>query len=190
MHDAWAPYDIYTAAGHQLCCAHARRELQAITDLAAEGQWCWATQATDALTAMENWSVRRSARAASTARHHSRTARCTAARVQRHGTITAASPSQLSDGGCAVVVMSKDRAAQLGLPSRSYPGVDARPRPFRRTGQRQRRRHRPRPPGRHEWCPARPDPRSGTPPPRRGTGVPEHRGGGPADALIIRVPGK
>ena len=32
------------------------------------------------------------------------------------GTITAASASQLSDGGCAVVVMSKDRAAQLGLP--------------------------------------------------------------------------
>jgi acetyl-CoA C-acetyltransferase len=32
------------------------------------------------------------------------------------GTITAASASQLSDGGCAVVVMSKDRATQLGLP--------------------------------------------------------------------------
>jgi transposase len=52
MHDAWAPYDTYTAAGHQLCCAHARRELQAITDL-AEGEWCWATQAADALTAMQ-----------------------------------------------------------------------------------------------------------------------------------------
>jgi transposase len=53
VHDAWAPYDSYTAAGHQLCCAHARRELQAITDLAAEGEWCWATQAADALTAMQ-----------------------------------------------------------------------------------------------------------------------------------------
>jgi transposase len=53
VHDAWAPYDIYTAAGHQLCCAHARRELQAITDLAPQGEWCWATQAADALTAMQ-----------------------------------------------------------------------------------------------------------------------------------------
>ena len=53
VHDAWAPYDSYTAAGHQLCCAHARRELQAVTDLAPEGQWCWATQAADALTAMQ-----------------------------------------------------------------------------------------------------------------------------------------
>ncbi|MGH3244594.1 MAG: acetyl-CoA C-acyltransferase [Trebonia sp.] len=32
------------------------------------------------------------------------------------GTITAATASQLSDGACAVVVMSKDRAARLGLP--------------------------------------------------------------------------
>ena len=32
------------------------------------------------------------------------------------GTITAGSSSQLSDGACAVVVMSKDRAAGLGLP--------------------------------------------------------------------------
>jgi acetyl-CoA C-acetyltransferase len=33
-----------------------------------------------------------------------------------HGNITAGSSSQLSDGACAVVVMSRDRAAQLGLP--------------------------------------------------------------------------
>ena len=33
-----------------------------------------------------------------------------------HGTITAGSASQLSDGACAVVVMSRDRARQLGLP--------------------------------------------------------------------------
>ena len=32
------------------------------------------------------------------------------------GTITAGSASQLSDGACAVVVMSKDRASRLGLP--------------------------------------------------------------------------
>jgi acetyl-CoA C-acetyltransferase len=32
------------------------------------------------------------------------------------GTITAGSASQLSDGACAIVVMSKDRAAELGLP--------------------------------------------------------------------------
>jgi transposase len=53
VHDAWAPYDLYTAAGHQLCCAHAQRELQAVADLAPEGEWCWATQAADALTAMQ-----------------------------------------------------------------------------------------------------------------------------------------
>jgi acetyl-CoA C-acetyltransferase len=33
-----------------------------------------------------------------------------------HGTITAGSSSQLSDGACAVVVMSKARAEQLGVP--------------------------------------------------------------------------
>ena len=54
VHDAWAPYDIYTAPDHQLCCAHALRELQAVTDLAPEGEWCWATQAAEALTAMQN----------------------------------------------------------------------------------------------------------------------------------------
>ena len=34
-HDAWAPYDLYAAAEHQLCCAHVLRELQAVTDAAA-----------------------------------------------------------------------------------------------------------------------------------------------------------
>jgi hypothetical protein len=52
VHDAWAPYDTYAAPDHQLCCAHALRELQAVTDAAPPGQWCWAAQATDALTAM------------------------------------------------------------------------------------------------------------------------------------------
>jgi len=33
----------------------------------------------------------------------------------KEGTITAGSASQISDGGCAVVVMSKDKAEELGL---------------------------------------------------------------------------
>ena len=53
VHDAWAPYDSYINAGHQLCCAHALRELQAVGDCAPDGQWCWATQAADAITAMQ-----------------------------------------------------------------------------------------------------------------------------------------
>jgi transposase len=54
IHDAWAPYDTYTSPDHQLCCAHARRELQAVTDAAPQGQWCWAAQAAEALTAMQD----------------------------------------------------------------------------------------------------------------------------------------
>lgn len=54
MHDAWAPYDTYDKAAHALCNAHVLRELQAVTDLAPEGQWCWAAQATDALREMNN----------------------------------------------------------------------------------------------------------------------------------------
>jgi transposase len=54
VHDAWAPYDTCTAPDHQLCCAHALRELQAVTDAAPQGQWCWATQAAEALTAMQD----------------------------------------------------------------------------------------------------------------------------------------
>ena len=53
VHDAWAPYDTYTVPDHQLCCAHALRELQAVTDAAAGDRWCWATQAAEALTAMQ-----------------------------------------------------------------------------------------------------------------------------------------
>jgi len=54
VHDAWAPYDTYLDAEHQLCCAHALRELQAVTDTAPPGNdWCWATQAADALVAMQ-----------------------------------------------------------------------------------------------------------------------------------------
>ena len=54
VHDAWAPYDTYTGPDHQLCCAHALRELQAVTDAAPGGQWCWAAQAAEALTAMQD----------------------------------------------------------------------------------------------------------------------------------------
>jgi transposase len=54
LHDAWAPYDTYLDADHQLCCAHARRELAAVADLAGSDlDWCWATQAGDALVAMQ-----------------------------------------------------------------------------------------------------------------------------------------
>ena len=53
VHDAWAPYDSYTAPDHQLCCAHVLRELQAVADAAPGGQWCWATQAAEALTQIQ-----------------------------------------------------------------------------------------------------------------------------------------
>jgi hypothetical protein len=54
VHDAWAPYDTYTDVDHQLCCAHALRELQAVADTAPpESEWCWADQAADALVAMQ-----------------------------------------------------------------------------------------------------------------------------------------
>ena len=54
VHDAWAPYDTYVSADHQLCCAHVLRELQAVADAAdPEADWCWATQAADALVAMQ-----------------------------------------------------------------------------------------------------------------------------------------
>jgi transposase len=54
VHDAWAPYDTYTGPEHQLCCAHALREMQAVTDAAPAGQWCWAAQAAEALTVMQD----------------------------------------------------------------------------------------------------------------------------------------
>ena len=52
VHDAWAPYYNYAACGHQLCCAHAARELRAVAYL-NRGQWCWAAQAGEALAAMQ-----------------------------------------------------------------------------------------------------------------------------------------
>ena len=55
VHDAWAPYDTYADAAHQLCCAHALRELTAVADTTpSDADWCWATQAGDALVALQN----------------------------------------------------------------------------------------------------------------------------------------
>jgi transposase len=54
VHDAWAPYDTYLDVEHQLCCAHALRELAGVTDTAPpDADWCWATQAAGALVAMQ-----------------------------------------------------------------------------------------------------------------------------------------
>jgi len=55
VHDAWAPYDTYPGVEHQLCCAHAQRELAAVAEAASpDAPWCWATQAADALVAMQH----------------------------------------------------------------------------------------------------------------------------------------
>jgi hypothetical protein len=54
VHDAWAPYDTYLNVRHQLCCAHALRELQSVAETAPpDAQWCWATQVVDALVTMQ-----------------------------------------------------------------------------------------------------------------------------------------
>jgi transposase-like protein len=54
VHDAWAPYDTYTTPEHQLCCAHALRELAAAAESTpAQGEWFWATQAADSLVAIQ-----------------------------------------------------------------------------------------------------------------------------------------
>jgi transposase len=54
VHDAWAPYDTYLDADHQLCCAHVLRELQSVTDtLPPDSDWYWTTQTADALVAMQ-----------------------------------------------------------------------------------------------------------------------------------------
>ncbi len=51
VHDAWAPYDTYAPAAHQLCCAHLLRELTAAAELAPEA--VWPRQAGDALLALK-----------------------------------------------------------------------------------------------------------------------------------------
>jgi transposase len=53
VHDAWAPYNTYADPDHQLCCAHALRELQGVADCAPAGSWCWAMQAAQALAGMQ-----------------------------------------------------------------------------------------------------------------------------------------
>jgi transposase len=53
VHDAWAPYDTYLDVTHQLCCAHALRELAGVIDTAPETTWCWASQVADAILAMQ-----------------------------------------------------------------------------------------------------------------------------------------
>lgn len=53
VHDAWAPYDTYLNIEHQLCCAHALRELAGVAETSPEDSWCWASQAADALVAMQ-----------------------------------------------------------------------------------------------------------------------------------------
>ena len=54
VHDCWAPYDSYVQVTHALCNARALRELQAVTDAAPPGQWCWAARAADALRDMKH----------------------------------------------------------------------------------------------------------------------------------------
>jgi hypothetical protein len=67
VHDAWAPYDTYVDVEHQLCCAHALRELQAAAETAPpETEWCWAGQAADALVAMQRLVTDAIARSADT----------------------------------------------------------------------------------------------------------------------------
>ncbi|MDG4787670.1 IS66 family transposase [Micromonospora sp. WMMD1102] len=60
VHDAWAPYDTYTPAAHQLCCAHLLRELTAAAELAPRA--VWPGQAADAILRLKT--------AADTARVH------------------------------------------------------------------------------------------------------------------------
>jgi len=55
VHDAWAPYDTYIDPAHQLCCAHALRELAAVAGTAPpDAEWCRGVQAADALVAMQH----------------------------------------------------------------------------------------------------------------------------------------
>jgi transposase len=55
VHDAWAPYDTYVDVEHQLCCAHALRELASVADSAQpDADWCWADQVADALVALQH----------------------------------------------------------------------------------------------------------------------------------------
>lgn len=54
VHDAWAPYDTYTAATHALCNSHALRELIYVIDTAAQPVAALATQGTEAMIALKD----------------------------------------------------------------------------------------------------------------------------------------
>jgi hypothetical protein len=55
VHDAWAPYDSYLDVEHQLCCAHALRELQGVAEAAPpDTPWCCADQVANALVSMQH----------------------------------------------------------------------------------------------------------------------------------------
>lgn len=53
VHDCWSPYDVFVDAEHQLCCAHAARELVAVIEASPTGRWCWATQALEMLVGLQ-----------------------------------------------------------------------------------------------------------------------------------------
>ena len=58
VHDAWSPYDTYTAAEHAPCNSHLLRELHAVTDHDATTDtpdaWCRADQVAHALLALHH----------------------------------------------------------------------------------------------------------------------------------------
>jgi transposase len=57
VHDAWAPYDTYSTAGHALCAAHLLRELVAATETGTEGKYgskAMAAQVIDVLLRLKN----------------------------------------------------------------------------------------------------------------------------------------
>jgi transposase IS66 family protein/uncharacterized protein DUF6444 len=63
VHDAWAPYDICTGTDHQLCCAHALRELQAVTDLAPRANGAGPPRPPKHSPRCKDWPPRRPSRA-------------------------------------------------------------------------------------------------------------------------------
>jgi len=54
VYDCWSPYDAFTDADHELCCAHAIPELVAVAEKAAPEAWCWAGPARDALVDLQH----------------------------------------------------------------------------------------------------------------------------------------
>jgi transposase len=62
VHEAWAPYDTSTFPEHQLCCAHALRELQAVTDAARKANGAGPRKPPKRSPRCSSSSARRSAR--------------------------------------------------------------------------------------------------------------------------------